>query len=403
MAKTKKGGAGWLLPTLALFVVLPVGFAVFTAVRGGEGDDGPPSLSRDGSKLVDDEPGDDWSFEDEPLAYELTYRIERYDPDRVQVSEDRVTIRRPFDGRVQSFVEGRQSGDRASRFGTLVLTTGEGPRALVAPPAPATGDLRLATALPDAVEEGWADLRERREVLGEECQVYRVGGGVSAGQLTPVGTTAGEHSDICVDAEGLLLEEVWFQSSKPLQRRVATRRVVDSKAGDDRFRLGSSAEEPFTTDQGNGFIRSVDPNSAFEGTVYRLTRVPEGATYAGRFVVQPPTLSPFQSPLDTPTERREQVTLVDVWERGPDVLVFSITIAADISAVPTDAKTAQRFELGPVGEAATVIDLRSNEVRVELPEARFLRIAGTFPRQELVDLAGSLRAEVGTGLVFLDS
>jgi hypothetical protein len=95
--------------------------------------------------------------------------------------------------------------------------------------------------------------------------------------------------------------------------------------------------------------------------------------------------------------------MVDVWVRGHDVLAFSQTIAADISAIPSDAKTAQRFELGPVGTAATVLDLRANEVRVELPEARFLRIAGTLPRQELVDLAGSLRAEEGKGLVFLES
>lgn len=401
MAKSRNGAA-WLVPTVLLLVVLPVGFAAHTAVRGGGSDPrAAPPLSRAGSDVVDDSPSGGWTFGQEPVTYELTYRVERYDPDRIQVSEDRVVIRRPFDGRIRSFVAGRLTGDRASRFGALVLTTGEGPRTLVSPAAPATGDLRLATSLPDAVAEGWAAERERRMVLGVECQVYRVGSSVSAGQLTPVGTQRGEHSDLCVDAQGLLLEEVWFQEGKPLQRRVATHREIGAPLDDERFRL--AADEPaFTSDDGNGFIRAVDPASAFEGTVYRLTRAPEGATYGGRFVVQPPTFSPFRSALEAPSERREQVSLVDVWERGADVLVFSITIAADISAVPNDARTAQRFRLGPVGEAATVVDLRSNEVRVELPEARFLRIAGTFPRQELVDLAGSLRAEVGTGVVFLD-
>ena len=399
MAKARSGG--WLLPTVLLFVLLPIVYAVFTAVRGGDDGGTPerPKLSRDGSVEIKGSGGAPLAMADEPQSYELVYRIERYDPDKIQVSQDRITVRRPFDARVRSSIDGRQTGDRASRFGALIITTGEGPRTLVSPPAPATGDVRLAPALADAVQEKWLQVRERRKVLGRECQVYRAGSTVVSGTLVPVNTKAGEHSDFCVDANGLLLEEVWFKDGLPLQRRVATSRKVGATYPDETFRL--AADEPvLTIDQGNGFIREIDPASAFEGTVYRLTAPPEGAEYLGRYVVQPPTLSPFQSPLDTPTERREQVSMVDVWVRGRDALVFSQTIAADISAVPNDAKTAKSFELGPVGTAATVLDLRSNEVRVELPEARFLRIAGTFTRQELVDLAGSLRAEVGTGLVF---
>ena len=403
MAKAKASSGGWLLPTVLLFVLVPIAYAVFTAVRGGDGGDGTPErpkLSRDGSKEVDGSPDGPLAIAEEPSSYRVVYRIERYDPDKIQVSEDRITIRRPFDGRVQSFIDGRQTGDRASRFGALIITTGEGPRTLVSPPSPATGDLRLAPALADAVEEGWLELRERRKVLGRECQVYRAGSTVVAGTLVPVGTTAGERSDLCIDDEGLLLEEVWFKDGLPLQRRVATSLEVGKTYPDSTFQL--AADEPaLTIDQGNGFIREVDAASAFEGTVYRLTEPPEGAEYRGRFVVQPPTLSPFQNPLDTAAERREQVSMVDVWVRGPDVLAFSQTIAADIAAVPSDAKTAKRIDLAPIEDAAAVLDLRSNEVRAELPEARFLRIAGSYTREDLVAVARSLRAEEGTGLVFL--
>ena len=402
MARARSGG--WLLPTVLLFVLLPVAYAVFTAVQGGDDGDEPerPKLSRNGSVEVEGSRGDEpLALTAEPSTYELRYRVERYDPDKIQESEDRITVRRPFDGRVTSFANGRQTGDRASRFGTLIITTGEGPRTLVSPPSPATGDVRLVPALADAVEERWLEVRERRKVLGRECQVYRAGSTIVAGTLVPVGTTPGEHSDVCVDAEGLVLEEVWFKDGMPLQRRVATRREVGRTYTDERFRL--AADEPaLTIDQGNGFIREIDPASAFEGSVYRLTVPPADAEYRGRFVVQPPTLSPFQSPLDSPSERREQVSLVDVWVRGVDLVIFSQTIAADISAVPNDAKTARRIELGPIGTAATVLDLRSNEVRAELPEARFLRLAGSLPRDELLDLAGSLRAEEGKGLVFLE-
>jgi hypothetical protein len=405
MVKQRRRGApvGWMVPTLLLFVIVPVAFAVYTAVRGGDDGTKRPKLSRSGSEEVDvakRDVGRPLAFGTEPTSYEITYRIERYDPDKIQVSQDHISIRRPFDARLQSSIDGKKTGDRASRFGTLVITTGEGPRTLVSPPAPASADLRLAPALPDAVADNWVQVRERRRVLGQLCQVYRAGSTVVSGTLVPVNTTAGEHSDFCVDRQGLLLEEVWFKDGHPLQRRVAIKRVVNPKLPDSRFRLGLD-EQAITIDQGNGFIRQVDPNSAFEGTVYRLTAPPEGAEYLGRFVVQPPTLNPFKSPLDSPTEHREQVSMIDVWQRGADTLVFSQTIAADISALPNNTKTGQKIQLGPVGEAATVVDLRSNEVRVSLPEDRFLRIAGTYSRQQLVDLAGSLRAEVGTGLVFL--
>lgn len=401
MAKARSGG--WLLPTVLLFVLLPVGYGVYTAVRGGDdgGEPERPKLSREGSTEVEDAGDEPLELGEEPDSYRIVYRIERYDPDKIQVSEDRITVRRPFDGRVQSSIGGRKTGDRASRFGQLIITTGEGPRTLISPPSPATGDVRLSPALADATEEGWLEVRERRKVIGRECQVYRAGSTAVSGTLVPVNTTAGEHSDLCIDEAGLLLEEVWFKDGLPLQRRVATSLETGKAYPDETFRL--AADEPaLTIDQGNGFMREVDPASAFEGTVYRLTAPPEGAQYLGRFVVQPPTLSPFQSPLDTAAERREQVSMIDVWVRGRDSFVFSQTIAADISAVPSDAKTAQTFELGPVGTAATVLDLRANEVRVELPEARFLRIAGSVSRQELVDLAGSLRAEEGKGLVFLE-
>ncbi len=401
MVKGRPTRQGWLIPALLLFVLLPVGFAVYTATTGS-GDDQPrrPDLQRTGSTEVATKAGSPpLALGAEPESYELTYRVERYDPDRIAVSEDRLTVRRPFDSRVTSYANGKKTGDRASRFGVLAITTGVGPRTLVSPPSPATGDLRLTPALEDAVSEKWVEVRERRRVAGQICQVYRAGSTIVAGQLIPIGTTAGEHSDLCVDRAGLLLEEVWFKDGHVLQRRIATKRRINVTIPDATFVLGPD-ESALTIDQGNGFLREVEPTSAFEGSVYRLEPGPDGAQYVGRFVVQPPKLSPFQSPLDTETEKREQVSMIDVWTRGIDAFVFSQTIAADISAIPNDAKTAKPVQLGPVPSAAVILDFRSNELRAELPEARFLRLAGTVTRQQLFEIAGALRAESGTGLVF---
>lgn len=396
-----RGTQRWLLPTLLLLVVLPIGIAVASAVSNRDG--GRPGLRRDGSKQVaadDERPA--LGFDTQmPQTYELTYAIERYDLKRIQESTETITVRRPFDSRIVTKIDGKEVGRRASRYGALVIGTGEGPKSLAAPPAPASGDLHLANSLPEAVGRGWAELREQRRVAGLPCQVYRVGSTVTAGELVPNGAKPKEWADICVDRSGLLLEEVWTKNDRPLQRRVVTKRRVGVRVTDDDFRI--NGEAALTVDQGNGFVKEVDPASAWEGTVYKLPEAPQGFTYRGRVVVQPPKLSPFRSPLDDQGPRAEQVSLVDSWSRGPDLIVFSQTIAAAITAIPNQARTARPLDLGPFGNAATVLDLRSNEVRVELPEDRFIRIAGSLPLADLVEVAKSMRAEQGTGLRFLGS
>lgn len=398
MARTSADGQRWLIPTVVLLVALPVALALWNAF-GGSSEDGAPELSREGSTSLGLQPTP-LPIADEPSTYAITYELERYTPDTIQRSTDRIEVRRPFDSRIESYRDGRLISTRASRFGSLVISTGAGPRSLVTPPAPASGDLRLGNVLSDAVDDGHLLVRERRRVLGLTCQVYRSGTSVSAGVLAPVGSKGDEYADFCVDATGLVLEEIWMKDGRPLQRRIATSRRLGVSLTDARFTL--EGEQPVPFDDGNGFLRTLVPTSGFEGTIYRLSHPLDGFTYQGRALVQPPRLNPFQDPVEAQERSREQVSIVDVWERGPDLLVFSQTIAADISAVPEDDPTAEVLDLGELGVAATVLDLRSNEVRIELPEARFLRIAGTLPRETLIEIASSLRAEEGTGLQFLD-
>lgn len=389
----------WIIPTVVLFVVLPIGAAIYSAVASGRDAGAPdrPRLSRAGSTSLGSSPKP-LAIGEEPLSYEVVYSVERYDPTRIHRIRDRLQIRRPFEGRVEDATEGSDPKPRISRIGTLVLSTGAGPRSLVSPPTPATGDLRLKPVLAAALEQDLLELRERRRVLGRECQVYRAGSSVSAGELVPVGSKPAEHSDFCVDGAGLLLEEVWWKDGRPLQRRIAVELDVDVELPSTRFEIPGEVQIPF--EEGNGYLRPLDPASGFEGTMYRLAEAPAGFEYLGRYLVQPPRLNPFQNRLDE-TAPRSQVSIVDVWERGPDALVLSQIIAADISAIPQNSQTARELDF-PFGRGASVFDLRSSEVRVTLPEDRFLRLTGTLPPEELVEAASSLRAEAGTGLRFLD-
>jgi hypothetical protein len=389
-----------VIPTVVVFVLVPLvgaGAAAWDAIRGDGG--GRPELSREGSERTAGAGAPLLSIERTPVSYRMTYSIELYRPDSVTVTREEIEVRRPFDARIVSFVGDKRTDVRASRLGALVLTTGGGVRTLVSPPAPAASDIRVDAVIDEAVQMGTIEPREQRRVVDRDCQVYRAGGTILSGELVAIGTNDGEHADFCVDEAGLVLEEVWVQDGHAVRRRVATKVEEDVRFDDGRFSLAD--EEALTAEEGNGFIRSVDPASAFEGVVYRLPDAPEGFQFVGRYVVQPPKLSPLtRDPLAEEQPTGEQVSMVDVWTRGAQMLALYQTIAADVAAVPSRPRTYREVDV-PVGAALAVLDLRINEVRIELPEDRFIRLMGTLPTQTLVEIASGLRAEAGAGLRFL--
>ena len=392
-------GGGWLLPAVALFVVLPVGFAVWSAVSSGEEEGGRPELSRAGSTRLSS-PGerDPLGISDAPLSYRITYTLETYQEEQIRRTTDVLEARRPFDSHLVSSAAGQVLTVRASRLGALAFGSGTGPISIAAAPTIGSADLRFDPALGEAVQERLVEVREQRRVADRRCQVFRFGSTVSSGELRPVGSRSeDEYADVCVDADGLLLEEVWVKDGRPLQRRVATEVLVGVSLGDDRFRIPSERE--LTTDEGNGFFREVEPTTRLAGTTYELPEAPAGFTFVGRYAVQTPRLSlEGSNPLEAPRPR-EDISQIDVWTNGPDLLVLSTSLGADLAALPEDAETAQPVDLGgDLSDAVAVLDLRSNEVRAELEGGRFVRLAGTVPRDALVALARTLRPVQGEGI-----
>jgi hypothetical protein len=386
------------VPAVALFVVLPVGFAVWSAV-GGSGGPERPKLSRAGSVLVSSVgERDPLGIEDAPQSVRITYSLELYQEEAVRKTVDVLELRRPFDSHLVSSAAGKQLTVRVSRLGTLAFGSGGGPIAIAAAPTIGSADLRFDPVLGEAVAQDLVEVREQRRVAGRRCQVFRFGSTVSSGELRPVGSRDGEeHADVCVDADGLLLEEVWIKDGVPLQRRVATEVLVGVTLGDDRFRIANERE--LTTDEGNGFFREVEPTTRLQGVTYELPEAPAGFTFLGRYAVQTPRLSlEGANPLE-PVKPREDVSQIDVWTNGPDLLVLSTSLGADLAALPEDAETARPVDLGgDLSDAVAVLDLRSNEVRAELEGGRFVRLAGTVPRDALVALASTLRPVEGTGV-----
>jgi hypothetical protein len=321
-----------------------------------------------------------------PQAYEVEYRVEESATDRVVVNTQKVSVRRPFDARGEiRDSKGEVLEQRLTVFGKLTIGTKGNRRLLGVPPALASADLRPDVVLPEAVTRGLLKPREQRRVAGRVCQVYRAAKTVSSGELVPLDKAkASEHADVCIDAAGLLLEEVWQNpEGRRLTRRVATRVDVAPSFDEKTFSVEGIPDLPVT--EGGGGVRPVDDGRPLPSGVFLLDQVPEGFTMQGRYAVIQPKLDVMQDPLGA-SETPRSTSFTDVWVRGPDVLVLDRGDAAAFSAHPYG----RTIDLGPLGQGETYVDLRTSEARATVRNG-YVRLYGTLPTDELVALARKLR------------
>src|SRR5204862_8203062 len=107
-------------------------------------------------------------------------------------------------------------------------------------PSPGTGDQWLVAQLADAVGRKLAKPVGKATVAGRACIDYRFA-------EPPVGPIAelgeGDHDDLCLTADGLLLRDVWTLKGRVIQRRAAVE-VDESGLGLDVLLDVSAATDP---------------------------------------------------------------------------------------------------------------------------------------------------------------
>ena len=159
-------------------------------------------------------------------SYTIDYDVTNYgaDPENPQEATQQVKVSRPFTSQV-TITEGE--GDAATRLHLHLGArheperVGRGrPGGYVSAPVGALYDWRLDASLEDLVGSGEFQLQERRNVIGRDCQVYRTGSAIESFTITAA--TADTYADVCIDASGLVLEEVVYQSGIPARHLVAT-------------------------------------------------------------------------------------------------------------------------------------------------------------------------------------
>lgn len=385
-----------LLALAVLAVAAAVATGALVAGRSSAGD------ARTGSRrLPASSPEVAWT--DPPAAYAMTYRVTDRAGSGWRTTTEVDRVRRPFEARREIHAGPSASSPLDSTtISSLNMQKTTSARASdavlqVLPALPAT-DVRPDAVRTDAIEASYFDPAERREVLGRRCQVYKTLQPAVGGPLEPNERDGSVHSELCVDATGLVLEEVTFKDARMTHRRIATSLDLSPAFRDDDF---ATTGTPFTLQQGGGNVRPVAPDSRPPGPeFFELPAPPDGFEMVGRFAVIPPQPQAFTDPT-LADFRRAGVS--DVYRRGPDVVI--VERGGTAGGKPPFAPTpeAPTVDAGPaIGSAAVILGMSGTELRATFPDGHYVRVIGTLPVARLTELARSLVLRPGGELVYLD-
>lgn len=334
---------------------------------------------------------------DELESWRIVYRVERQSGEIVIVSTDDVAIRRPFEGRRLS-KEGAPPGgevttSQIAAFGRRTDTGGAEPLGLMVSPGVPPTDLRFAPAFGEAEEQGYVERREVRRVAGRSCQVWRSGGFLSVTTMTK--PTEDNHTDSCVDAKGLLLEELQVSNGDVLVRRVAVS-VDERPTLEDRdFDPGTERLPP---DKGGGSVQRMKEGTGPPGDQFEVAADPpvEGFVRHGRYTVIPPQPEAFA---DVTREGERRAAFTTVWTRGIDHLYLEQGGTLQGAEPFPDVAGSRRVDLPSLGGASAEIipSGLGNQVRAKLPGGRWVSVGGTLPLDQLLEVARTLRQVPGPG------
>jgi hypothetical protein len=395
---------------VAAVVALVVVAGLLVAVTSPWGDDGasdragPPEPGPPGASVPPAQAGDVAAETDLTIgapegAYRIDYRVE-VPGSGGPATLDQVLVDLPFRSRLEIHPPG--GGTPSLQIGTLdrllfldAMAADGGPVTIARVPALAPSAIRLGPVLPAAEAAGVLESRGQREVAGRRCQVVRTEALLEAGPMRPLDDD-GTHVDTCVDAEGLVLEEVTTDAGEVVLTRTAVL-VAAADADDALFETGPVSAPP---ERGGGATTPADPATAPDGPVWALpaTAVPQGFEPIGRFSVVPAQPERFAEGGD-----RDSIIagIADVWASEVDVLVVyqGRTLGGVGAFAPVDFAEPVDVPLGP-GEL--LLSALGSEVRVALPEGRFVHVFGSLSPAVLLDVTAALEEGAGTGLELLE-
>jgi hypothetical protein len=306
----------------------------------------------------------------------IVYRIDQ--PNAATRWAELVAVR-PFRVRAGTYDHRPKRGERPDA-GTLTTVDGlfqlrpEGVQEISGrQPSPGTGDQWLVSQLADAVDRKLARRVGSAHVARRDCTVYRFA-------EPPVGPIAalgdGDHDDLCLTADGLLLREVWTLEGKVIQQRTAIEVDTTGRGLDDLLdspaTIQSPPDGPVAThsDAGSSFLSDPAPPSRY------------ALAARDAFALRQPS---DQGPVTLYT------STVWAFTRGAELVTVEAGDSSASGKLPwLDRDPSRRVKL-PIGDGVTVIRNDGGEIRVDLGGSRWVRVRGTIPLADLVRYARTLR------------
>ena len=189
-------------------------------------------------------------------------------------------------------------------------------------PTSALGDYRLDASLSDLVADGIFVLGERRTLLDRECQVYRTGSTLES--YTISAPTETDYSDICIDAAGLMLEELSVASGEVTQHRVATAVDPAADVADDDFTISAT---PTDLAGGGSELAEIDMTTGPVAGFWSFAEPPAGYEFQHRYVLRQTVTEPASdAPDNTGGTTSTSVPATTVAESYIDVYVDGINV-----------------------------------------------------------------------------
>lgn len=330
-----------------------------------------------------------------PEAFTITYRVERPREAATAVDTEIRTAEPPFDSRVET------RRDEPESAGELVLVDievmgaielgplGQQRTLVVVQPGPASRGGWFDTDTGAAADAGVVvSTGKGYEIVGRRCTEIRTGSPLDGGVL--VAPSTDDHSDVCIDDDGLVLREEVTVGGKVTVRRTAVK-VATTPPPDGAFApLGWRLPEA----EGGGRVRRVTADSRPPGVDHhQLGSPPTGFAHVGRFGVATDT-----SPGPNAAGAADRlVSVVDVYRNGTEVVTVENGALVSGGRALADGPVAVESERFPGTTAA--FSTTGVEVRVTFDDGRFLRMRGTGRLDDLLAMLDSLETISGNGEV----
>jgi hypothetical protein len=418
-------GRGWIIGVVLCSLVLVA--VVVVALSHGNDSSSSAAPSTDlTATLLPDAQGP-LQLGQVPAAYTVTYELQSSSSDDDPAATDAPTaptdgvpatavsrtyttsteqfrVQRPFQTHIDSRTGAPPGG--AAQWSIISdlgvsssSTTGdESPSVDTITPSAGIGDWRLDAVLDDLVADKTFVLRERRALLGRDCQVYRTGSPLENYSVTA--PTAATYADVCIDASGLVLEQVAVSNGAVLEHLTATAVDVAPTLTDDDFAV---TEPPATLAQGGMSLVLID-GPPTDASYWSFPTPPAGYTLLGRYTLSQNatdsgTVSPTgdstgdSTPLGTTTV---VVSYVDVYKNGADTIVV---LQGPTSVEPTaDAPGADATSTA-LGAVTVDSKLTGSQI-VAHPTSTadwFVQVSGTVPRATLLAMTGAMQHAPAAG------